>query len=326
MVHISDGVLPAWMLAAGFALTAVLLYFSLREVRAEEIPRISLITAALFVASLVHFPVGPTSVHLLMNGLAGIMLGRRAFAGVFVALALQAVFFQHGGLTALGVNTLNMGLSALLAWQIFERRRGFDSPIREYLFGGLAGGIAVLTAAMMLSAELLAIGEGFREISIMILAAHLPIVLVESLVTGAAAGFLVKTRPDMLMMKKALPILILALVLSSGLAAGHRMFVGQRATVDLYAIFDDGEPAASASVQVYRDGVLYAENKTDSTGRFTMVLPGTGSGDWRFLVSGGGHEEDISMSIRSESSTKLAAGLTLIAVPAALAWRRRIRR
>ena len=75
MVHISDGVLPPAMLAAGFVLTAFLLNFSLKGIRAEEIPKVSLITAALFVASLVHFPVGPTSVHLIMNGMAGIPSG-----------------------------------------------------------------------------------------------------------------------------------------------------------------------------------------------------------------------------------------------------------
>jgi len=79
MVHISDGVLPLAMLAAGFLFTLILLVFSMRNIRIEEIPKVSLITAALFVASLVHFPIGPTSVHLIMNGLAGILLGRRAF-------------------------------------------------------------------------------------------------------------------------------------------------------------------------------------------------------------------------------------------------------
>lgn len=197
-MHIADGVLPAWMLAAGFLATSVLLYFSLYKIDAEEIPKISLVTAALFVASLAHFPVGPTSVHLLLDGLAGMMLGRRAFVSVFVALALQAAFFQHGGLTALGINALNMGIPALLAWQIFRRRYAFELPSREFAFGALAGGAAVLLAALMVFAELLAIGEGFREISILVLASHVPVILVECVVSGSAAGYLATTRPEML--------------------------------------------------------------------------------------------------------------------------------
>lgn len=197
-MHIADGVLPAWTLLAGFLATSALLYFSLYKIDAEEIPKISLVTAALFVASLAHFPVGPTSVHLLLDGLAGMMLGRRAFVSVFVALALQAAFFQHGGLTALGINALNMGIPALLAWQIFRRRYAFELPSREFAFGALAGGAAVLLAALMVFAELLAIGEGFREISILVLASHVPVILVECVVSGSAAGYLATTRPEML--------------------------------------------------------------------------------------------------------------------------------
>ncbi len=198
MVHISDGVLPPAMLAAGFVLTGVLLYYSLKGIEAEEVPKVSLITAALFVASLVHFPIGPTSVHLIMNGLAGILLGRRAFAGVFVALTLQAIFFQHGGLTALGVNALNIGLPALLAWQIFEHRRGLVKPRKEVVFGALAGGMAVLASVLMVSSELLALGEAFQEISILIIAVHLPVMIIEAVVAGGAAGLLADVKPEML--------------------------------------------------------------------------------------------------------------------------------
>lgn len=198
MVHISDGVLPLAMLAAGFLFTLILLVFSMRNIRIEEIPKVSLITAALFVASLVHFPIGPTSVHLIMNGLAGILLGRRAFIGVFVALTLQAVFFQHGGLSVLGVNAFNIGVPALLAWQLFEKRRGLESPHLEAVFGALAGGLAVLASVLLVSLELLALGEAFNEISLLVIGAHLPVIIIEALVVGAAAGFLLKVKPEML--------------------------------------------------------------------------------------------------------------------------------
>ncbi len=198
MVHISDGVLSPPVLAAGFALAGLLLFVTLRDVRAEEIPKISLITAAVFVASLVHFPVGPTSVHLVMNGLAGILLGKRAFVSVAVALTLQAVLFQHGGISVIGVNAVNMGIPALLAWKIFQGRRRLPSPRREVVFGGLAGGAAVLGATLILSAELLVLGEAFTEIAALVLAVHIPIILIETAVVGLAAGFLQAVKPEML--------------------------------------------------------------------------------------------------------------------------------
>lgn len=198
MVHISDGVLSLEVLAAGFALSGALLLLTLRGLKAEEVPRISLITAALFVASLVHFPVGPTSVHLVMNGLAGIVLGKRAFASVLVALTLQAIFFQHGGISVVGVNSLNMGVPALLAWIVFEGRRGIPSPKREIVFGAAAGALAVLGAVLLLSAELLLLGEGFGEIAVLVLVAHIPIVLIEAAVLGTMAGYLARVKPEML--------------------------------------------------------------------------------------------------------------------------------
>jgi hypothetical protein len=94
-------------------------------------------------------------------------------------------------------------------------------------------------------------------------------------------------------------ILFLALMASSMTASGHRMFVGQSLTVGLSAIYDDGEPAAQASVRVFRDGALYSQNQTDSTGFFRMALPGAGAGDWMFVVSGDDHEEVIEFSINS---------------------------
>jgi len=95
-----------------------------------------------------------------------------------------------------------------------------------------------------------------------------------------------------------LVVLILALTASSMTASGHRMFVGQSISIGLSAIYDDGEPAALASVEVFRDGVLYSQNQTDSTGFFRVALPGNGTGDWKFVVSGEGHNEVTEFSIK----------------------------
>jgi len=41
------------------------------------------------------------------------------FSAILVALALQAVFFQFGGITSLGVNTVIMALPAVACYYIF---------------------------------------------------------------------------------------------------------------------------------------------------------------------------------------------------------------
>ena len=127
-------------------------------------------------------------------------------------------------------------------------------------------------------------------------------------------------------MRKTIALLILAILLTSGMANAHRMFVGQRVTLDLYAIFDDGTPAKNASVQVYRDGALFSKNSTDSTGKFTLVLPGKGSGKWRCEVSSSGHTEEVNINIENDmqaNQTAKAGCLGIIAIPTAYASRRR---
>jgi cobalt/nickel transport system permease protein len=119
-VHISDGVLAAPWWLGGFAGAGLLAAFASWRIREEEIPKVALLTAAFFVASsLIHVRVGPTSVHLLLNALVGVVLGRRAGLAIPVGLALQAALLFHGGFTTIGINSCILVLPALLAWQLF---------------------------------------------------------------------------------------------------------------------------------------------------------------------------------------------------------------
>src|SRR4051812_17370761 len=104
-VHISDGMLSWPWLLAGFALAGALALLAAYRVRDEEIPRIALLSAAFFVASSIHVKLGPSSTHLLLNGLVGIVLGWRAPLAILLGVTLQAVLIPHGGLTTIGVNT-----------------------------------------------------------------------------------------------------------------------------------------------------------------------------------------------------------------------------
>lgn len=118
-VHISDGVLTAPFWLGGFLLAALLLFWGSRRVQDEEIPRIALLTAAFFVASTIHLKAPPTSVHLLLNGLTGVLLGRRAALAIAGGLVLQAILIGHGGFYSLGANICVMTCPALLAGLAF---------------------------------------------------------------------------------------------------------------------------------------------------------------------------------------------------------------
>jgi cobalt/nickel transport system permease protein len=207
-VHISDGVLTWPWLAAGFMLAGLLVAGAMIRVRDEEIPRIALTTAAFFVASLIHVPVGPTSVHLLLNGLLGVIVGRRAPLAVLLGLTLQAVLFGHGGFTTIGVNTCVMALPALqpvallivailatmATWM--ESRLGHAS---EFPAGLLVGMTAVLATLVLNAAVLLWGGaEDWHSIVLLVFVVHMPIAVVEGVILGFAVGFLARVKPEML--------------------------------------------------------------------------------------------------------------------------------
>ncbi len=198
-VHISDGVLSPQVWVSGYVITGALAtYILTKKTDISEIPKLSVITAAVFVASLIHIPIGPTSVHLVLSGLAGITLGLAAFPAILVALILQAFLFQHGGITTIGINTVNMGLPALAAYGVFLAVTRINIKGKYTIFGGLAGGIAIALGIALLSLCLLSTGEYLEYVVPYVVVAHLPVVAIEAIVVGAFAGFMVRVRPQLL--------------------------------------------------------------------------------------------------------------------------------
>ncbi len=204
MVHISDGILATWLWGSGWVITAAILAYTLKKMKIDDIPKLSVITAAVFVASLIHFQVGPTSVHMVLSGFAGVTLGILAYPCIFIALVMQTFLFQHGGVTTIGINTVNMGVPALISFLIFKAGMKLNIGIskNEMFFGAIAGGIAVALAVLLLAVELLITGEELTEVTTFVVFAHIPVILVEAIFTGVIAGFLAIVKPEMLSIKK----------------------------------------------------------------------------------------------------------------------------
>ena len=198
MVHISDGVLAPWLWGSGWLVTIPILVYALYKMKIEDVPKLSIITAAVFVASLIRFPAVITSVHFVMNGFAGVTLGLLAYPCIVVALTMQALLFQHGGVTTIGINAVNMGVPALISYLVFRSGMNLKIKRKEILFGGIAGGIAVMLAVLFLASELLATGDEFSEVMKLVVLAHLPIIGIEAIFTGVIAGFFAAVKPEML--------------------------------------------------------------------------------------------------------------------------------
>jgi cobalt/nickel transport system permease protein len=161
------------------------------------LPRIAVFTGAFFCASLLHFKVPPTSVHLVLAGLLGVVLGRRALLAIPVGLGLQAALLGHGGLTTLGVNATMFGLAASVASWLF-RRLSLSGRLRPLVCGALAAGVSVLCSGLLLTVVLASMGEGFRVVAQYALLAHLPVLGIEAVVTGFTVEFLRKVQPALL--------------------------------------------------------------------------------------------------------------------------------
>jgi cobalt/nickel transport system permease protein len=196
-VHLSDGILPGPILVAGFVTAAALARWGAVGLRDDETPRVAVFTAAFFCASLLHFKVPPTSVHLLFHGLLGVVLGRRALLALPIGLGLQAALLGHGGITTLGVNATLFGVAALAASWVYCQIGGITSG-RPFLAGALAASVAVLTSGCLLVGILWSLGEGFRWVAQYALLAHLPVLAVEAVVTGFTVDFLRRVQPALL--------------------------------------------------------------------------------------------------------------------------------
>jgi cobalt/nickel transport system permease protein len=196
-MHISEGVLSGPVLLSGAALATAGTAVGLKALDYDRIAKAGMLSGAFFVASLVHVPLGPVSVHLILNGLVGLLLGWAAFPAILVALALQAVFFQFGGITTLGVNTTLMALPAVLCYLAFGRLV-FRTRTVAAAAAFACGCLSVALAGVVASLALMFTEESFWSVAALVLAAHMPVMIIEGIITAMCVLFIRRVHPSML--------------------------------------------------------------------------------------------------------------------------------
>jgi len=197
MAHIPDGVLSMPVLAGGAVITAVTLGWSIRQLDENSLPKVAVVAALFFVASLINVGVGLTTVHLLLSGLMGLVIGWAAVPAVFIALILQAVFFGFGGITTLGVNTMNIALPGVLwALAFVPLMQRTSSPPRVALLGAVVAVLSVLTTALLVAAVLALSDPAYIASARLVLVTYIPLMIGEGLIVGFACGFLARVSPD----------------------------------------------------------------------------------------------------------------------------------
>jgi cobalt/nickel transport system permease protein len=196
-MHISEGVLSAPVLLSGLALTAAGTAIGLKKLDYDQIAKAGMLSAAFFVASLIHVPLGPSNVHLILNGIVGLLLGWAAFPAILVALILQAVIFQFGGITTLGVNSIIMALPAVICYALFSPLIHRQNPV-AMMAAFACGFISVFLGAVLVGLGLVFTEENFFDLATIVIVAHLPVMIIEGLVTALCVAFLKKVQPEML--------------------------------------------------------------------------------------------------------------------------------
>ncbi|MBO9452467.1 cobalt transporter CbiM [Tropicibacter sp. R16_0] len=196
-MHIVDGALANPVVIGGAVAAAGGIAIGLKSLDLDRIPTAGVLAASFFVASLIHVPIGPSSVHLILNGLAGLLLGWAAFPALFVGLLLQTVFFGFGGLTVLGVNTVNIALPAVLTWMIFGRLIARGSPVQGAIWGGIGGAFSIAATTGFVAISLALSGDEFLPAAKLVFFAHIPVMAIEAVLTGFAVLLARKVKPEL---------------------------------------------------------------------------------------------------------------------------------
>lgn len=221
-MHIPDGLMDPAIAALGWAqfvaVMAVALYLSRSRIKDKDLPRIAVLAAGIFVAQMLNFPIGGgTTGHLIGGALFAILAGPVvAIIGMTVILLIQALMFGDGGLTAFGLNAVNMAVIApLMGWGVHTMLRPLlsrgEAPSGKAFTAGEAISIgagawaSVFVAAAACAAQLAvshAISDGAFGIAATIsipamLGYHAVIGVGEAIITVGVAAYVLRVAPEM---------------------------------------------------------------------------------------------------------------------------------
>jgi cobalt/nickel transport system permease protein len=155
-MHISDGYLGPITCVAGYGVMVPIWAIASSKVKktlqAKQVPIMAIGAAFSFVIMMFNIPIpGGTSGHAVGGALLAILCGPwAACLAVSVALALQAVLFGDGGLTAFGANCFNMAFVLPFTGYYIYRAISLTSPatsFRRVVAAGIGGYVGLVIAS-----------------------------------------------------------------------------------------------------------------------------------------------------------------------------------
>jgi cobalt/nickel transport system permease protein len=215
-MHIPDGLMSPYVAAAGWLIALAVLAYATRLLnkRFEDrhIPLMAMLAAGLFVAQMLNFPVGGgTTGHLVGAALAAILLGPYAgMAVIMVILVIQGLLFGDGGVTAMGLNFLNMGVIGCFTG--YYVHKAFPEKYRKagiFAAAWLAVFLGALACALELSVSSIISGGTYGIAPVISIPAmsiyHAIIGVGEGAITLGVLSYLEQVSPEMLRIPKITP-------------------------------------------------------------------------------------------------------------------------
>jgi cobalt/nickel transport system permease protein len=192
------------VLVGGGVIAAGAVALGLRRITDQEIPRVAILASGFFALSLFALPVGPSSVHLLLGGLMGVVLGTAIFPAVCVALLLQAVMFGFGGLTTLGVNIVNIALPGAVIGALVAPMIARANATGAAVIAGLASAACVACTGLLVALSLSLSSADYMLSARVMIMTYVPLMVVEGLVGGFCISFVKRVKPELLAPLQAL--------------------------------------------------------------------------------------------------------------------------
>jgi cobalt/nickel transport system permease protein len=215
-LHIPDGFINAGtsLAAGGVAAGGLAVAVKRAAVYLEDrhVPLAGLVAAFVFAAQMLNFPIaGGTSGHLVGGVLAAVMVGPWAGAMCVAVVLLIQALFADGGLTALGLNILNLALlTSLGGYALFAGLRGLLPTTRASIVAasGIAAGVSVVASSLAFTLEYALGGNGSASVVTVgaaMVGVHALIGIGEGLITAATVGAVLNVRPDLVFGAPGLP-------------------------------------------------------------------------------------------------------------------------
>jgi cobalt/nickel transport system permease protein len=208
-MHIPDGFIDGTTSAGAAVVAAGGMGAALRRagqvLDERRVPLAGLVAAFVFAVQMLNFPVASgTSGHLLGGALAAVLVGPAVGAVcVSVVLVVQALLFADGGLSALGLNVLNMALiTAFAGYAVFAVMTRLLPRMASSVVvaSGVAAAISVVASAAAFTVQYAIGGTGTAAVSTVagaMVGVHLLIGIGEGLITAMVVAAVLTTRPDL---------------------------------------------------------------------------------------------------------------------------------